>query len=127
MSVHLPFGHLPDGHLPDGHLPGVEDLPPPGGGGGMATCLITEGQFGKYGMQVMRPHSTQAVTFTTSTQSSAFAGTTNLVRIIADADVFLAFGANPTATATAVKMAANTVEYFEVAPGEKIACYDGAS
>ena len=93
----------------------------------MAGVLITEGVAGGYGAQVMRPAATQAVTYTTSTQSTAFDDATRLVRVIADADVFLAFGAAPTATATAIKVPANTVEYFEVNAGDKVACYDGTT
>ena len=94
----------------------------------MAGALITEGVAGGYGAQVMKPAATQAVTFAASTQSTAFDAATRLVRIIADADVFCLFGANPTATATnAIKIPANTVEYFEVNPGDKVACYDGTS
>jgi hypothetical protein len=78
-------------------------------------------------MPAIRPESTQAVTFTTSTQSAAFGAFTAVIRVIATADVFLAFGASPTATAVAVKVPANTVEYFGVYAGEKVACYDGVS
>ena len=93
----------------------------------MSTALITEGVPGMYGAQVMKPAATQAVTFAASVQSTAFDDATRLVRVIADADVFLAFGAAPTATATAIKVPANTVEYFEVNAGDKVACYDGTS
>lgn len=93
----------------------------------MANCLITEGIPGAYGAQVMRVGATQNVSFTTSNQSAAFDEATRLIRVIADADVFLAFGDNPTATATAVKVPANSVEYFEVEGGSKVACYDGSS
>lgn len=94
----------------------------------MASCLITESQGAmKFGMPVMLPDTTQAVTYTTSTQSTAFGTATNLIRVIADADVYLAFGASPTATATAIRLPANAVEYFAVHPGQKVACYDGTS
>ena len=94
----------------------------------MSGCLITESQgVMKFGMPVMLPDTTQAVTFTTSTASAAFGSATNLIRVIADADVYLAFGAAPTATATAIRVPANTVEYFCVHPGQKVACYDGSS
>jgi len=93
----------------------------------MSTCLITEGVAGSYGAQVMKPGATQSVTYTSSTASAAFDLSTRLVRIIADADVFLAFGAAPTATATAIKLVANTAEYFEVDAGFKVACYDGTT
>ena len=93
----------------------------------MSIALITEGVAGGYGAQVMRPAATQAVTFAASVASAAFNDATRLIRVIADADVFLAFGAAPTATATAIRVPANTVEYFEVNPGDKVACYDGSS
>ena len=94
----------------------------------MAGALITEGVSGGYGAQVMRPAATQAVTYAASVQSAAFNDATRLVRVIADADVFLLFGANPTATAiNAIKLPANTVEYFEVNAGDKVACYDGST
>lgn len=94
----------------------------------MANCLITESQGRmKFGMPVMQPDSTQAVTYTTSTQSAAFGSSTNLIRVIADADVYLEFGANPTATAVSIRVPANSVEYFSVEPGQRVACYDGSS
>jgi hypothetical protein len=94
----------------------------------MAKVLITESQgIMKFNMPVQFPDSTQAVTYTTSTASAAFASSTNLIRVIADADVYLAFGAAPTATATAIRVPANTVEYFGVHAGQKVACYDGSS
>ena len=100
----------------------------------MPTCLISESdglhrqQFdGQARMPAMRPSLTQSVTFSTSSQSAAFANTTRLIRVIADADVYIAFGDNPTATAISVRLPANTVEYFGVFAGEKIACYDGVS
>ena len=93
----------------------------------MSTALITEDVAGGYGAQVMRPAATQAVTFAASVASAAFNDATRLIRVIADADVFLAFGAAPTATATAIRLPANTVEYFEVNAGDKVACYDGSS
>ena len=94
----------------------------------MSTALITEGVAGGYGAQVMRPAATQAVTYTASAQSTAFNDATRLVRVIADADVYLLFGANPTATAiNAIRVPADTVEYFEVNAGDKVACYDGTT
>lgn len=93
----------------------------------MAKALVTGGVPGQYGAQVMKPGATQAVTYTTSTQSTAFDDATRIVRIIADADVYLAFGSSPTADANSIKLPANTVEYFEVDAGFKVACYDGSS
>ena len=93
----------------------------------MAKALITEGVAGMYGAQVMRTAATQAVTYTSSTASAAFNEATRLIRVIADADVYLAFGAAPTATANDIRVPADTVEYFEVNAGDKVACYDGSS
>lgn len=57
------------------------------------------------------------VTFTTSTQSSAFAATTSVVRLVADAACYVKFAADPTAAAGDVYLPANSVEYFSVPPG----------
>ena len=92
----------------------------------MATARITTGVVGKEGGQVMLPVANEQVTFTTSAQSAAFDGI-NMIRFIADADAYLAFGANPTAAATDLYVPSGTVEYFAVRPGEKVACYDGSS
>lgn len=70
----------------------------------------------------------QNVTFTTSTQSSAFASTTNFISVRADtAAAYISVGSNPTATANSWKIAADTVFDFAVNPGDKIAFYDGSS
>jgi hypothetical protein len=52
-----------------------------------------------------------------SLQSVAFAATTVLVRIGADAICSIAFGTNPTATANNKRLAADQVEYFGVPKG----------
>ena len=76
----------------------------------MATCLITEFkgvQVGEQGGEIQvakSPITTQSVTFTTSTASAAFSAGCRVVRIIADAAVYLEFGEDPTATATAIKL-----------------------
>jgi hypothetical protein len=57
-----------------------------------------------------------------SVQSVAFKATTNLVGITADSVCSIAFGPNPTATATNKRIAANTAPiYFGVQPGWKVA------
>jgi hypothetical protein len=63
----------------------------------------------------------QTVTFTTTTQSSAFGATTSLVRIHADAVCSIAFGKNPTATTSHMRLAAGQTEYFAVSAGDKVA------
>lgn len=64
---------------------------------------------------------TQTVSFTTTTQSSAFNASTRFVRLIADADCHLLFGANPSATTSHQKVMADTVEWRAVQPGDKVA------
>lgn len=56
-----------------------------------------------------------------STQSSAFTSTTSLIRVHADAICSIAIGANPTATTSKKRLAANQTEYFGVSSGHKIA------
>lgn len=56
-----------------------------------------------------------------STQSSAFNALTRFVRIHTDAICSIAFGANPTATTSTARMAANQTEFFGVVPGQKVA------
>jgi hypothetical protein len=53
-----------------------------------------------------------------STQSSAFAGDTSMVRLHTDSICSIAFGTNPTATANNKRMAANATEYFAVPEGQ---------
>ena len=69
----------------------------------------------------------QEITFSTSTQSAAFGGSTKLIRVVADADCRIKVGPNPTAVATGLLLKANVIEYFGVAAGEKLAVYDGVS
>jgi hypothetical protein len=61
----------------------------------------------------------------TSAQSAAFGSQTEYVRIASDADVYILFGANPTASATAdassIFIPADQPEIFKVSPGEKVA------
>lgn len=52
----------------------------------------------------------------TSTASAAFNVLTKFVRIHTDAICSIAFGASPTAVATAKRLAANSTEYFGVPP-----------
>lgn len=121
-----PVGWQPDGFQPDGWQPEAVS-------GGANTCLITEfselqtdGQ-GKE-LAIAKPAiRTQAVSFGTSTQSLPFSSGCKFIRVIADVDVYLVFGADPTATATAIRLPANTVEYFGAEKGAILACYDGTS
>lgn len=69
----------------------------------------------------------EAVVFSASVQSAAFANKTRLIRVTCDAEAFLSFGENPTATAKGVQVQADTPEFFGVTPGQKVAAYDGVS
>lgn len=64
----------------------------------------------------------QAITYTTSSvQSSAFNSLTKFVRLISDADAYVKFGENPTATTSVQRLEAD-IEYFRgVTPGEIVA------
>jgi hypothetical protein len=57
-----------------------------------------------------------------STQSVAFGVYTNFVRLCCDAVCSVAVGANPTASGINLRLPANTPEYFQVTPGQKLAC-----
>ena len=64
------------------------------------------------------PLANQTVNITASSvQSSAFNPLTKFVRIHTDAICSVSFGTAPTATATNMRMAANTAEYFSVPLG----------
>jgi hypothetical protein len=67
----------------------------------------------------------QAVTFTTSTQSAAFSSSTRFIRIISDGKTHFAIGENPTADADSPWIAADSPEYFGVRSNEKIALFAG--
>ena len=60
------------------------------------------------------PVAEQTVSFTTTTQSSAFNAATRIVRIHTDSICSIAFGSNPTATTGKMRMVAGQTEYFAV-------------
>jgi hypothetical protein len=58
----------------------------------------------------------------TSAQSAVMPANTSMVRVVASAACYLAYGADPTAVNTgAMYMPAGLVEYFAIKPGEKLA------
>lgn len=69
----------------------------------------------------MPPVAEQTVTFTTTTQSSAFNAATRFIRVHTDSICSIAIGSNPTATISTMRLAADATEYFGVAAGDKIA------
>jgi hypothetical protein len=73
----------------------------------------------------MPPLATQKVTIGgSSTASNAFNAKTRMIAIHTDAICSIEFSATPgaatAATSGSKRMAANTTEYFEVAPGDKV-------
>jgi len=85
----------------------------------MAILFITEyaeeqiGPAGRVGQMGLEPPiAEQIVTFTSSSQSSAFNSKTRFVRLHTDTNCFLVFGTNPTAvTNTSGRLAQNQTEY----------------
>lgn len=56
-----------------------------------------------------------------SAQSASMQETTKFVRVHTDSTIRIAFGSDPTASATSQRMVGNSTEYFGVTPGIKIA------
>lgn len=56
-----------------------------------------------------------------SIQSAALNARTRMVRLVSDVACSIDVGANPTATATSLRLSANVPEYFAVKAGLKIA------
>lgn len=75
----------------------------------------------------MEPGTDQTpVSYTTTTQSAAFAGSTRFISIISDAAFHYVVAANPTATTNAIKVSANTRLDIGVTGGQKIAAIAAA-
>jgi len=94
----------------------------------MAKIYITEHEYPRYFLGSplpvvsMPPIVSQTVTIGgASAQSAAFNAATKLVCIHSDAICSIEFGSNPTATTSSKRVAANSSEYFEVNPGDKVA------
>lgn len=66
------------------------------------------------------------VTFTTTTQSAAFASDTQYIAIHGSAAFHYVVGSNPTATTGALKVPADTIVYIGVTGGHKIAAVTAA-
>jgi hypothetical protein len=79
----------------------------------------------------LRPTTHQSLSATgSSVASAAFGSQTEYVRIASTADVYILFGANPTAVSTAgsstIFIPADQPEIFKVSPGEKVAVIGSA-
>lgn len=93
----------------------------------MATLYITEYTkmashegYGRPPELAMEPGTDQAVTFTTATQSAAFASPTRFVRVMSDTNCHVLFGSNPIATTTNQRLIADVEYWRAVAPGDKV-------
>lgn len=95
----------------------------------MANCQIVEFQGAQSDNQIpvgKSINAVQNVTYTSAANSAAMSAETKLIRVIADADVYLDFHGNA-ATSSSLKLPANVVEYFGVEKGQVISCYDGST
>lgn len=99
---------------------------------------ISFGKVGNYGDGSKFPaliastiSTASAITASGSNQQSSVSapqgGYTPVCRVATDAAIFVAFGADPNATTTSARvwMPANSVEYFAVEPGDKVAVITG--
>jgi hypothetical protein len=67
---------------------------------------------------------TEALSFTTTTQSAAFDTNCTFIRLLSTGDCHIVWGASPTATTSHEKFMAD-VEYFRgIVPGQKLAVVD---
>lgn len=74
----------------------------------------------------IKPGTPQNVTYAAASVQSAAIGST-LVRVVSSTDCRIAFGANPTATATSILLPAKMPEYFVCNPTDKIAVIQDAA
>lgn len=78
--------------------------------------------------QASRNGTTQAVAYTgTAAPSTAFAGQTRTIRIVANSACHYAIGVAPVAVVTDALLPANWIEYVTVNPGEKISAIKAAT
>lgn len=72
-------------------------------------------------MPVVKFAASQAVSFSTSTQSTAVSAQTDVVRLVATTDCHVQIGTNPTATTSSAFLPAGVVEYVGIKGGDKVA------
>ena len=77
----------------------------------------------------LKPGTTQKVSPSGSSAATAtaFGSQTEYVRVAADADVHIKFGASPTATSSDIFLFLYQPEIFKVSPGEKMAAIGTAN
>ena len=90
----------------------------------MSSLYITELSNGAGALQAAQlpAIAEQKVTISgTSAQSAAFQQETRMIRVHTDVACHILVGSDPTATVAKLRMAADSVEYFGVTPGHKVA------
>lgn len=75
------------------------------------------------------PLAQQALTYTSSAASNAFAATATYIEVTAiDANAVLAFGSAPTADGNSgIIVPQNATRRFSIIPGQKVAAWDGTT
>lgn len=75
------------------------------------------------------PLATQKVSFTTATSSTRFQDSTTFIRVVSDADAYIEFGTDPTATSSSMLLPSGVVEYFgiDLENAPLLSVYDGSS
>ena len=74
----------------------------------------------------VKPGDSQVVAYVGSSVQSAVLGGV-VVRVVSTTDCHIAFGANPTATATSMLLPAKVPEYFICGPTDKVAVIQDAA
>lgn len=67
------------------------------------------------------PGTVQTLSVTGTSAAITNAVTSDIIRIVCTQDCFIVFGTAPTATTSDTFILANSVEYFRISPGEKVA------
>ena len=73
------------------------------------------------------PSRTQVVDFGEPSLSAPFHPETRIVRLISNADAFVGFGKDPTATGRSEFIPARSEAFRLVRPGDRVCAYDGMS
>ena len=74
----------------------------------------------------IKPGTAQVLAYAASSVQSAALGCV-VVRVVSSTDCHIAFGANPTATATSMLLPAKVPEYFICGPTDKVAAIQDAA
>lgn len=68
----------------------------------------------------LRPISTERISLSSSAALSTTVTEDTIVRLVSDADCFIAVGSSPTATNQSMPLPAKTPEYIELVSGDRI-------